>query len=117
MQEEEQAIRWDVHPDLALMKHGEKEEILCLVLQADEKQARALYALGAFCIYRQGARTALLYEQRMNLTEQLAACLGEHGLQAGLSGPFALPASARGCMLKAQLALEILLSLFQRILI
>ena len=99
----------DEHPDLALLRHQQRRGICCLVLHAaKEAQTQALLLEGVFCAYREGGKTALLYAQDLGFKGMpaLEARLRELGLQGGLSGPFALAASARGCMLKAQLALE-----------
>lgn len=97
------------HPDLVLIAQEARRGICCLALcEAGDAQLQALSALGAFCVYQSGENAALLYEQGKGdwNVERLCAELEAAGLQAGLSGPFALAASARGCMLKAQLALE-----------
>lgn len=95
-----------VHPDLALLECAAQGPVCCLVLEGEANAA----ALGVdpFCIYRQGPMRAMLFErpQAAHWQEKLEAALGEAGLHAGLSGPFALAASAHGCMRKAQLALE-----------
>ena len=99
---------WDEHPDLVLARQEERRGICCLALcGAAQEQLCALAELGAFCVYREGENAALLYAQDEGTwsPEGLAAALREMDLQAGLSGPFALAASARGCMVKAQLAL------------
>lgn len=104
-----QTIAYHEHPDLVLLKSGERRGICCLVVQgAAEEQVKALLLPGVFCVYRQAHSTALLYAQDMGFSgvPALEAALGELGLKAGLSGPFALSASARGCMLKAALALR-----------
>lgn len=97
-----------MHPDLALLAYNDRRDILCLALEeAEDAQLDALAGLGAFCGYRYGKTAALLFQQDSFAgLDALRRTLELHGLQAGLSGPFALPASARGCMLKAQLALE-----------
>ena len=104
-----QAIIWDEHPDLALLSSGDRRGICCLVVQdADERQIKALMLPGAFCIYRQERQTALLYAQDLGFDgiPALEDALAALSLQGGLSGPFALSASARGCMSKAALALK-----------
>lgn len=104
-----QAIIWDEHPDLALLGSGDRRGICCLVVQdADERQIKALMLPGAFCIYRQERQTALLYAQDLGFDgiPALEDALAALSLQGGLSGPFALSASARGCMSKAALALK-----------
>ena len=104
-----QAVTWDEHPDLVLLANGERRGICCLVVgHASAEQTRALCLPGVFCVYRQGDQTALLYAQDagFNGVPALEAAVSRLGLQAGLSGPFALSASARGCMLKAALALQ-----------
>ena len=104
-----QAITWDEHPDLVLLANGERRGICCLVVRnANAEQTQALCLPGVFCVYRQGERTALLYAQDAGFAgvPALEAAVSRLGMQAGLSGPFALSASARGCMLKAALALQ-----------
>lgn len=103
------AIAYGDHPDLVLLQSGERKGICCMVVQgADETQLEALLLPGVFCVYRQGKATALLYAQDLGFcgTAPLEAALSDLGLQGGLSGPFALSASARGCMIKASLALQ-----------
>lgn len=102
-------LTWDVHPDLVLLENAQRREIVCLALpKASAAQLQALSKLGAFCGYRYGQAAALLYSQDSGFAgfDALRDRLEAFKLQAGLSGPFALPASARGCLLKAQLALE-----------
>lgn len=102
--------RWDEHPDLTLIAQDGRRGICCLALEgADDAQLTALAALGAFCVYREETEAALLYARGEGdwSEARLEAALNQMGLQAGLSGPFALAASARGCMLKAQLALSV----------
>ena len=106
---EETQRRWDEHPDLALARQDGLRGICCIALRgAPDAQLDALARMGAFCTYREGEDAALLYAQDEGVwsIEKLTNALKSLGLQAGLSGPFALAASARGCMLKAQLALE-----------
>ena len=97
------------HPDLVLLKSAERRGICCLVVQgASEAQLEALLLPGAFCLYGHGHTVALLYAQDLGFAgaHVLEEALLTLGMQGGLSGPFALSASARGCMLKASLALE-----------
>lgn len=104
----ETTITYGEHPDLVLLANEGRRGIRCLVIRdAGIRETDALLLPGVFCVYRQGAYTALLYAQepRFSLAE-LEAALGALGLCAGLSGPFELPASARGCMVKARIALE-----------
>ena len=104
-----QAIIRDEHPDLALLNSGERRGICCLVVHdADDAQIEKLLLPGLFCIYRQQSSTALLYAQDEGFPGvlRLEAALRSLSLQGGLSGPFALAASARGCMIKAGLALK-----------
>lgn len=98
---------FDMHPDLALLLSEERRGICCYALEgAAPEQVRALSDLGAFCTYQTGDVTALLYaEDGFHGEQEMGKALSAMGLQAGLSGPFALAASARGCMLKARLAL------------
>lgn len=95
-----------VHPDLALLECPAQGPICCLALEG-EADAAAL-GIEPFCIYRQETICAMLFErpQAAHWQEKLETALSEAGLHAGLSGPFALAASAHGCMRKAQLALE-----------
>ena len=100
---------WDEHPDLALARQDGRRGICCLALRgAADAQLDALADMGAFCTYREGVNAALLYAQDEGTWSiaGLTRALADMGLTAGLSGPFALAASARGCMLKAQLALS-----------
>lgn len=106
---EETQRRWDEHPDLALARQDGLRGICCIALRgAPDAQLDALARMGAFCTYREGEDAALLYAQDEGVwsIEKLTNALKSLGLQAGLSGPFALAASAHGCMLKAQIALE-----------
>lgn len=107
MQTSEQRVL-TMHPDLALLEQEERRDIRCLLVRdAQEAQVDALTKRGAFCAYRQGNLTTLLYDKEgCEETGALEKTLQSLGLQAGMSGPFALAASARGCMLKARLALE-----------
>ena len=96
------------HPDLVLLQHEARRGICCLVVRgADDAQLREL-AAGAFYICRQGECGAVLFSQDCGFegAARLEEQLERMNLQGGLSGPFALAASARGCMLKAQLALQ-----------
>lgn len=97
------------HPDLALLRSGGREPVCCLALAgADAAQLRALDVLAPFHAYARDGRTALLFTrpQAADWQAALEALLRDSGLQAGLSGPFALTASAMGCMRKAELALQ-----------
>lgn len=97
------------HPDLILLAPPAHSGICCLTVRgAQESQVRQLGALGAFYVYRCGEETTLLYAQDSGFAgvQALEETLRKLALQAGFSGPFALAASARGCMLKAQLALR-----------
>ena len=102
-------IAYHEHPDLVLLDYGDRRGICCLVVQgADEEQVKALLLPGVLCVYRQGNIAALLYAQDAGFSgvAALEEALQALGLQGGLSGPFALSASAKGCMLKASLALR-----------
>ena len=96
-----------VHPDLALLACAPRGQICCLALEGAGDVFAAL-GLDPFCVYTHGEDCALLFErpQAEGWQETLEAALSAQGLAAGLSGPFALPASAHGCMRKAQLALK-----------
>ena len=103
------AMRLQEHPDFILLENSDKRDICCLVLEdAGDDIPQTLGLHTAFHVYRRGGCAAVLF----TLTEQ-ADCLGRleetlaaRGCCAGLSGPFALTASALGCMRKAQIALE-----------
>lgn len=99
--------RTSVHPDLALLEYAPEGPICCLVLEGTPDIAIALDIV-PFCIYAQGNNCALLFERPKDADWQatLEKRLRAEGLAAGMSGPFALPASAHGCMRKAQLALK-----------
>ncbi len=108
MQEALWAAAWE-HPDFVLLRQKERYAICCLVLEGVSRaQLDALDLDGAFHVYVQGDAMAVLLSLPEEedflgrLEEQLAAL----SLCAGLSGPFALTASARGCMRKAQIALH-----------
>ena len=99
--------RTSVHPDLALLECAPQGPICCLALE-DAGAAPAALGLEPFVVYREGNGCALLFErpQADGWPQALEDALRTAGLAAGLSGPFALPASAHGCMRKAQLALK-----------
>lgn len=99
-------MRETVHPDLALLLQPERQGICCLALPA---HVRGLEALHPFHQYTEDGITALLFD---GITDPCAFAraaedaLGRAGGEAGMSGPFALPPSACGCLRKARLALE-----------
>ena len=97
-----------MHPNLALMEGVTQQPVCCMVTKnAEDAQISAL-DLKLVHVYRQEALCTVLFElpQESGWQTDLEARLGALGLTAGLSGPFALAASAHGCMRKAQLALE-----------
>lgn len=98
-----------MHPDLALLTQTQRRAICCLVLD-DEKTERleALCALQPFHAYAQAGKVALLFGDTDGAAwlRRAQALLEKNGLCAGMSGPFALAASAHGCMAKARIALE-----------
>lgn len=103
---------WDgisVHPDFALLEKTQGQAICCLLFEnlADE-DLEALSALVVLHVYRHAEITALLLAvpEETNFLGELEEKLAQQGLCAGLSGPFALAASAHGCMRKAQIALQ-----------
>lgn len=98
-------MNWEEHPDLALLRYGNKRGVCCLVVHG-VSDAQSLCLPGMFCGYCQGEYTAFLCAQEDGFTLEAAeSVLRSKGLCAGVSGPFALAASARGCMHKARLAL------------
>ena len=107
--EENNCIPSSEHPDFALLERRQEGAICCLVLRnADQAQLKALASLQVFHAYQSGGLTALLVcvPDEPDFFGRLEERLASQGLCAGLSGPFALPASAHGCMRKAELALE-----------
>ncbi|MBQ2990382.1 MAG: helix-turn-helix domain-containing protein [Clostridia bacterium] len=97
------------HPDFVLLENREERPLCCLVMQnLPDTAMEALEPLHAFHIYHQGEMTALLLDvqEEADFLGRLEEHLAGHGLCAGLSGPFALAASAHGCMRKALIALE-----------
>ena len=97
-----------VHPDLALLEYAPHGPICCLAMKLRGADAPVLPGIDPFDVYMHGEDCALLFElpQEAGWQETLEEALRAEGLAAGLSGPFALPASAHGCMRKAQLALK-----------
>lgn len=97
-----------MHPNLALTEGLTQRPVCCMVMEnAADAQVRAL-DVQIVHVYRQGKLCTVLFELPLESGWQAALeCrLGALGLTAGMSGPFALAASAHGCMRKAQLALE-----------
>lgn len=97
------------HPDFALLERREEGAVCCLALRdADAARLKALEPLQVFHAYRCGDLTALLIAvpDEPDFFGRLEERLAAQGLCAGLSGPFALTASAHGCMRKAEIALE-----------
>ena len=97
-----------MHPNLALMEGVTQQPVCCMVIKnAEDAQISAL-DLKLVHVYRQEALCTVLFEvpQESGWQTDLEARLVALGLTAGLSGPFALAASAHGCLRKAQLALE-----------
>ena len=96
-----------VHPDLALLECAPQGPICCLVLEGACAAPDAL-GIAPFAAYCYEGGCALLFErpQADGWQAALEEALRAAGRTAGLSGPFALPASAHGCMRKAQLALK-----------
>lgn len=97
-----------MHPNLALMEGLTQRPVCCMVMKnAADAQVCAL-DVQLVHVYRQGTLCTVLFElpQESGWQAALELRLGALGLTVGMSGPFALAASAHGCMRKAQLALE-----------
>ena len=103
----ERALDASVHPDLALLMQPRRRAICCLVIEkAQEEQLAALRTLAPFHVYRQNGLCAMLFDDTdQRFPVRTKKILTAQHLCAGLSGPFALAASARGCMTKARIAL------------
>jgi len=99
-------MREQVHPDLALLLEPEHQSICCLVFPVG---ACDLEALHPFHRYEAEGMTALLFENVGEISSFMRSAeeaLEKAGSAAGMSGPFALSVSARGCLTKARIALE-----------
>lgn len=95
-----------IHPDLALLLEPEHRSICCMVIPDCPCDLEALHP---FHRYEEDEMTALLFENVEDISSFITAAekaLGQAGCAAGMSGPFALSVSARGCLNKARLALE-----------
>ena len=97
------------HPDLWLLEKREDGALCCLVAAGGAQRClAAMEPSDVLHVYAADDLTALILRVPEEesffglLEERLAAA----GLCAGLSGPFALAASAHGCMRKAEIALE-----------
>ena len=77
-------------------------------LKAGAKKIEGLLNRKPFSRYVENGVTVLLYDEAQSEAwrAEIERILVESGLCAGLSGPFALAASARGCFPKARIALE-----------
>ena len=96
-----------VHPDLALLLEPEHQSICCMALSGC---ACELEELQPFHRYDEDDMTALLFEnieEILPFMQKAEAILEKTGGMAGISGPFALSVSARGCLAKARIALEV----------
>ena len=99
-------MREAIHPDLALLLQPEHQSICCMVIPG---KADGFEVLKPFHRYEEDGMTALLFENVEEIAPFLE--LAEKELLrmdsvAGMSGPFALSVSARGCLNKARIALE-----------
>ena len=95
-----------IHPDLALLLEPGRQSICCMVLPAC---ACGLEGLQPFHRYEGDGMIALLFDrvgEIASFMQQAEAALERNDCVAGLSGPFALSVSARGCLEKARIALE-----------
>jgi len=100
-------MREQVHPDLALLLEPEHQSICCMVLPSC---ARDMEKLQPFHRYEEDGMTALLFENVGDISSfmrKAETILEKIGDSAGISGPFALSVSARGCLAKARIALEV----------
>ena len=96
------------YPDWVLLAQPERRAICCLCVESAGKDMERLLNRKPFSRYDENGLTVLLYDeaQSEDWRAETERTLEESGLCAGLSGPFALAASARGCFPKARLALE-----------
>jgi len=100
-------MRGQVHPDLALLLEPEHQSICCMVLSV---YVCDLEELRPFHRYEEDGMTALLFENVGEISSFMRRAediLEKTGGMAGISGPFALSVSARGCLAKARIALEV----------
>ena len=98
----------DIHPDLALLAQPERRAICCLCVESAGQNLSGLLEKKPFSRYVENGETALLFDEAQSEAwrMEIERILRENGLCAGMSGPFALAASARGCLTKARIALE-----------
>ena len=100
-------MKEQIHPDLALLLKPHHQSICCMVTP---DCALDLEKLQPFHRYEEDGMTAFLFEnvgEISSFIRRAEAILEKTGGEAGLSGPFALSVSARGCLAKARIALEI----------
>ena len=97
----------DIHPDLALLAQPERRAICCLCVESAGQNLSGLLEKKPFSRYVENGETALLFDEAQSEAwrMEIERILRENGLCAGMSGPFALAASARGCLTKARIAL------------
>ena len=87
-----------MHPNLALMEGLTQRPVCCMVMKnAADAQVCAL-DVQLVHVYRQGTLCTVLFElpQESGWQAALELRLGALGLTVGMSGPFALAASAHG---------------------
>ena len=96
------------YPDLALLAQPARRAICCLAVEGGGEKMEGLLNRKPFSRYAENGLTVLLYDEAQSEAwrTEIERILAESGLCAGLSGPFALAASARGCFPKARIALE-----------
>ena len=96
------------YPDLALLAQPARRAICCLAVEGGGEKIEGLLNRKPFSRYAENGLTVLLYDEAQSEVwrAEIEQILAESGLCAGLSGPFALAASARGCFPKARIALE-----------
>ena len=99
-------MREMIHPDLALLLQPEHQSICCMVIPDCTCDFANLHP---FHCYEEDGMTALLFERVGDISAFMSEAekvLERCGCVAGMSGPFALSVSARGCLNKAHIALE-----------
>ena len=91
-----------------MLAQPERRAICCLCVESAGQNLSGLLEKKPFSRYMENGETALLFDEAQSEAwrMEIERILRENGLCAGMSGPFALAASARGCLTKARIALE-----------